>query len=169
MQTELWAEYSGTGGYVDRPASRERAFAEVADGTLGARQHQILSALRDLGAQGGTWREIAEYLAKQDVVLHHGEVSGALSNLHKAGKVFHLREQRNRCHPYVHAEFRTWHSPDQRYDEPAKTRATQRKELLEHLLGACRAMLSDEFGWDKYQEVIDIVVMIDQHDGLSEG
>lgn len=168
MQAEIWAEYNGTAGYVDRPASRERAFAEVADGTLGARQRQILDALDAVGVRGATWRELQEYLAQQGCNLHHGEISGALSNLHRAGQVFYLAEQRDRCHPYVHASFRKWVSPDLRYDEPAKTRTSQRKELLEELLIACRAMVQDEFHWDKYQDMIDIVVMLNKHDGLSE-
>lgn len=168
MQVELWAEYNGTAGYVNRPASRDRAFAEVADGTLGARQRQILDVLSDLGSDGGTWREIAEYLGDRGVHLHHGEVSGALSNLHRAGKVFALKEQRSKCHPYVLVQHRNWYFDEDRFDEPAKTRSTQRKELLEELLIACRAMVQEEFHWDKYQDMIDIVVMLNKHDGLSE-
>jgi len=168
MQAELWAEYNGTAGYVGRPASRERAFAEVADGTLGARQQRILSFLEVFGVMGATWKELADSFDDTDEPMHHGQVSGALSNLHKAGMVFMLKESRDRCHPYVHAKFRDRYTEDERYDEPARTRTTQRKELLEDLLTACRRMINAEFSWDDYQDVIDAVVMLNKHDGLTE-
>lgn len=169
MNDSVWAEYNNTGGFVARPASIGRAYLEMADGSLGARQRQLLEALNAVGASGATWRELAEWLAQRNVILHHGQISGALANLHKAGMVAMLRIQRNRCHPYIHANYRDRYSMEERFDEPAKTRSTERKELLEQLLGVCRSLISDEFHWDKYQDMIDVVVMLNEHDGLSEG
>jgi len=66
--------------------------------------------------------------------LHHGQVSGALSNLHKSGHVFMLHAQRNRCHPYCHAKHRVNYPPAARIDEPTQTKAGKRKDDLEQLL-----------------------------------
>jgi hypothetical protein len=144
-----------------------RAWGQIADGSLGARQKQILNAL-DGAEEGMTWREIGRWLADRGIHLHHGEISGALSNLHRAGQVFHLVERRDRCHPYVLAKYRNWYHIGDRYDEPARTKASQRKDLLESLLATCRTLTSEEFSWHNFQAMIDAVVMINAHDGLSE-
>lgn len=41
----------------------------------------------------------------RDASLHHGRVSGALSALHKKGKLARLEEMRGRCRIYVLPEF----------------------------------------------------------------
>ncbi len=112
-------------GFVDRPASKERAKREAKDGTRSARHKKVLKHLEWHGPAGATWRELG-----QELQLHHGQISGALSNMHKHGEVFTLVEQRDRCHPYVHAMFRDRYKPEERFDEPAKTASAQKTEML---------------------------------------
>jgi hypothetical protein len=64
------------------------------------RQQQVLAFLRDVEGMGLTWKEYAE-MAR----LHHGQASGVLSVLHKAGRIARLDEVRNRCKVYVLPEY----------------------------------------------------------------
>lgn len=162
QQPDLWAAYNGTGGFVARPASRERAIREVQDGTLSARQKAIRVRLATAGRHGMTWKELGDLLG-----LHHGSVSGALSNLHKMGAVFMLREQRDRCHPYVHAMYRDWFAEDERYDEPVRTKRTQRNDLLEELLNTCREAVENGWSASMQQAVTSVVSMLDEHDNIN--
>jgi predicted transcriptional regulator len=120
--------YQGTSGFVNQPASIARATTEAATGISTERAQKILNTIAE-SFDGWTWRELAEQLH-----LHHGQISGALSNLHKSGHVFMLREQRNRCHPYVHSKWRERYSNTERIDEPVRTSSNQRKDQLEELL-----------------------------------
>jgi hypothetical protein len=143
--------YDGTAGFVNASASRERAFAEAADGTASARQETVLAYLRERGPIGATWAEAGNALG-----LHHGQVSGALSVLHLAGEVFALRKKRNRSHVYVHGRLRESFLAEARIDTPAKTRNTRIREeaviLLEaaietqswRTVSAALALLNDE-------------------------
>lgn len=125
--------YSGTQGHVDRPASIERAEREARDGTAADRSLQILALLR-ANPLGLTWGEVADRLD-----LHHGQASGALSNLHKTGRVFMLREKRGRSHPYVHEDFRTAYTETERFDTPAQTRGGKIRELERQIVAALEA------------------------------
>jgi hypothetical protein len=117
--------YSGTGGYAyGSDTSRARAELEASDGTLSRRQEQVLSALLALGPTGATWKEMGEFLN-----LHHGQVSGALSNLHRAGLVFQLRQPRHRCMPYVHRDFRGHYDDDLRRDSNTTRRIPTADEI----------------------------------------
>lgn len=120
--------YGRTAGFVNQPASRDRAEKEAASGVASQRAMLVLRHLQT-APDGMTWRELGSALN-----LHHGQISGALSNLHKSGLVFMLRKQRNRCHPYVHADKRDQFSVEDRIDEPVQTRNTQRRQQLEELL-----------------------------------
>lgn len=120
--------YGRTAGFVNQPASRDRATREAANGTASERAKLVLRYLR-YAPQGMTWRELGAALN-----LHHGQISGVLSNLHKSGLVFMLRSQRNRCHPYVHGDLRDQFTDADRIDEPVTTRKTQRLAELESLL-----------------------------------
>lgn len=155
--------YNGTGGYVNRPASKERAVREAKDGTLSARQQAVLQALREAGPTGATWRTLGQLLN-----LHHGQVSGVLSNLHKAGLVFMLRKQRdNRCHPYVVADYRHNYRDGEVWDRPVQTRAGERRQLLEQLLAQCYD--ASVLGWSNYHctEISRIVDRVIAHDGAA--
>ena len=76
-QLDLFTYYGQTGGFVARPASVDRAMREIATGKLSERQAQILDLLDDAGFCGLTWQGCGDLLG-----LHHGQISGALSNLH---------------------------------------------------------------------------------------
>ena len=129
----LFAYPDETTGHVPRPASIERAEREASDGTAADRALDILAILAD-EPFGLTWAELADRLS-----LHHGQVSGALSNLHKTRRVFMLREKVGRSHPYLHEKFRTDYDTDERYDDPAQTRSGRTRELERQIITALEA------------------------------
>jgi predicted transcriptional regulator len=133
--TDNYNTYAGTSGYVNQPASIARATTEAASGVSTERAQRILTHLAH-SPEGMTWRQLALALN-----LHHGQISGALSNLHKSGHVFMLRQQRNKCHPYVHSIYRDQYTPEQRIDEPVKTKSNQRLTDLEELLDTLTTMI----------------------------
>lgn len=122
--------YAGTAGAVNQPASQQRAKREATSGAATERARLILAVLAEL-PHGATWKQLGAVLG-----LHHGQVSGALSNLHKSGHVFMLHQQRDKCHLYVHAKFRVNYKPDERIDEPAQTKAGKRNQDIQRLLEA---------------------------------
>ena len=158
-EMQLFTPYNGTGGYVERPASIERAVREAQDGTLSKRQSNIVEQLDLAGVQGATWKTIGQILN-----LHHGQVSGALSNLHKAGEVFMLRAKHDRCHAYVLKRYRWAYTEEQVFDTPATTRAGERTALLNQLYATCQT--ANEVGWSAGMQraVTTVVDMIAHHD-----
>lgn len=89
--------YAGTSGYAAGVAtSEERARRDDADGTTSKRQSEVLARLAFYAEDGQTWRELATGRG-----WHHGQASGVLSVLHKAGKISRLTERRDRCFVYV--------------------------------------------------------------------
>lgn len=89
--------YAGTSGWSGSEASRERAEHDDSTGVTANRQAATLAFLDDKGPHGATWRELAAAHR-----WHHGQASGVLSVLHKAGSVVRLaNERRNRCSVYV--------------------------------------------------------------------
>ena len=134
--------YNGRSGAVNASdTSRERADSDDAEGTTQARVNAVLEHLK-MRRDGMTWPELAAVLK-----LHHGQISGCLSMMHKAGLVFALRAKRDRCHPYVHAHYRSSYLETERIDQPVKTKATQEKEALEALLRAVDSLL-DAQTWE---------------------
>ena len=159
---QLFTPYRGTGGYVERPASIERAVREARDGTLSKRQQDLLLALAEAGKAGATWQQLGLRLN-----MHHGQVSGALSNLHKAGEVFMLRNKYNKSHPYVAKQFRHAYTDEQVFDERVQTQAGKRRALLEQLLAQCTE--AGRTGWGSYQltEIGRIVDKVNAHDNRT--
>jgi hypothetical protein len=92
--------YAGTSGWSGSSTSLGRALREDEDGTTSDRQRTVLRYLADRGAQGATWRDLADRLG-----YHHGSASGALSVLHKTSRIERLTEKRNRCKVYVLPEY----------------------------------------------------------------
>jgi hypothetical protein len=137
--------YDGTGGHAGSEASRLRAEAEAEDGTLADRQALILDYLDRTGAGGATWATTGQALS-----LHHGQVSGALSNLHQAGAVFMLRKRSNRSHPYIHAKYRAFYTDAEVHDSPKTTKTGQRRVRLEELVAVCREGLTED-RFDRYR------------------
>lgn len=165
-QPDLWSipvlPYQGTSGHVAQSdTSTDRAVREDESGTTTARQSAVLSQLADLES-GATWRALGSTLN-----LHHGQISGALSMLHKAGHVFMLKEKRHGCHPYVHARWRDLYGPDERIDVPAQTASATRRRQLGELLHALDTFLNAqperrtedlcllERAYDRYRGLVD--------------
>jgi hypothetical protein len=85
-----------TGGWSGSDASRDRAEREERTGRARHRREQVLKVVRLTGLFGMTVGEVEEALS-----IGHGHASGALSNLHKAGRLECLKERRGGQHVYV--------------------------------------------------------------------
>lgn len=88
--------YAGTSGWSGSETSRQRAQEQDSDGTTGKRQRETLEAIRMAGEYGVTWKELGKIKN-----WHHGQASGVLSVLHKAGLIERLLQNRNKCAVYV--------------------------------------------------------------------
>lgn len=88
--------YAGHSGASGSDASYERADREDNGGITSLRQQQTLSVLTVAGPHGLTWTELGHQYG-----WHHGQSTGVLSMLHKAGRIARLRDKRNRCSIYV--------------------------------------------------------------------
>jgi hypothetical protein len=129
-----------TGGGSGSATSRERAVREAGDGTLAARQAQMLDLLADAGPVGLTWKEIGDRTGQ-----HHGQVSGALSNLHAGNLVACLASvRRNRCAVYVlpeHVGFRTTRAfKPNKGNRPQVTLSPDEAAVVESLKASIRQM-----------------------------
>lgn len=91
--------YAGTEGFAGSETSKQAALDAVIHGTASKRQRYILILAGRAKERGITVAEL------RDVSLHHGRVSGALSVLHKVGKLARLTEVRGKCKVYVLPEF----------------------------------------------------------------
>ena len=83
-------------GFAGSETSRARAREADLSGLTGARQRETIRLLTSRGGRGITWKELADLTG-----WHHGTCSGALSNLHKVGRIARLSEKRLRCKVYV--------------------------------------------------------------------
>jgi len=123
--------YADTIGSVDRETSRTRTTRNEA----AQRAQQILDLLNPQATAGLTWKQIAQVTG-----LHHGQVSGLLSNMHRAGLVAQLRIRKDGCHPYIHADFIHWCGDGEVFIEPVTTQAGRtrtRLNLMMDLLEQC--------------------------------
>jgi len=91
--------YAGTEGYAGSETSRDRAMHDAVSGVASKRQRYVLIMASRAGEKGITVAEL------RDTNLHHGRISGALSVLHKEGRLARLAEIRDRCKVYVLPEF----------------------------------------------------------------
>ena len=145
--------YNGTGGFAKgSPTSQERAMREASSGALSRRQQAVLAYLEGCGQIGATWQEAGEQLG-----LHHGQISGALSNLHRAGLVFQVLTKRNKCLPYVHSRFREHFSPFERRDT-VLTRRTPTKNEVGPMVIAALGAIADVYGidYDSLREIPEV-------------
>lgn len=85
-----------TAGWSGSEASHERASDEATKGISKHRQQRILTVLIDAGGRGMTWREVSAATG-----WHHGQVTGALTVLHKNNLIARLRAKRTKCSIYV--------------------------------------------------------------------
>lgn len=97
--------YNGTGGWSGTQTSRDRAERMVATGDLSRTQACVMKQLAQAQRDGCIVHEITILRQNGNGYMHHGSVSGALSNLHQHGKISRLESKRNNCHIYVLNEF----------------------------------------------------------------
>jgi hypothetical protein len=90
--------YAGSSGWSGSEASRERAEDRDSTGKTALLQSQVVESVRVRGSHGMTIAELREDFRMH----HHGSLSGALTVLHKAGRLARLAEKRNRCSIYVY-------------------------------------------------------------------
>lgn len=142
--------YGDTAGFVNRPASEERARREAKTGAISDRAKLFLSMLLGTHEKGMTWKEIHEL----EPELHHGQISSVLSNLHKTGHVFQLVEMRNGCHPYCHYTQQYHFAEHEIFLTPTSTKAGQRLKLLNDVYDM--ADIAEDYGYK--QEAIMAVL-----------
>ena len=92
--------YGGSSGWSGSDTSEQRASNADANGTTGKNQEQTLKHLVLALHRGLTWKELSDLTG-----WHHGTASGALSVLHKVGRIARLTERRNKCAVYVAPSF----------------------------------------------------------------
>jgi hypothetical protein len=105
--------YNGTSGWSGTDTSEQRAKKSDKSGATTRVQEFIYMHLLVRKERGTTWKEIADIST-----LHHGKVSGALSVLHKEGKISRLLEKRNRCRVYVLNEYVSGRETDSQGRKP---------------------------------------------------
>ena len=128
--------YNGKSGHVAASkTSTARAVFEDSSGVTSKRQLAILDAL-DAAAYGKTWKELGA-----DLNVHHGSISGALSVLHKCGRVFALKQTRDNSQIYHHNNRRFEFNDDERLDFPVRTAHAQASDALQALLLAVDQLL----------------------------
>jgi hypothetical protein len=124
-------------GSVNRPASTERETAEIETGAHATGMKIVLRLLENAGNYGMTWNEIAACTG-----WHHGKVSSRLTNLHKSGHVFALRQKRNRCHIYMDVRYREMYATEDVFDAPVRTKSSQKWEAYEAVVNAARKFVT---------------------------
>jgi len=131
--------YAGTSGWSGSVTSEARAIREDSDGTTTQRQAEVLAYLDQRGWTGATWREVA-----QEAGWHHGQASGALSVLHKVGKVVRLfgdgspNTVRNGCAVYVLPEYVAGRQPSE-HGRKRPTTTEAERDAMRRLMGALPA------------------------------
>lgn len=87
---------SRTTGWSGTDTSREQAKS----GKARLAQSQVMFHFQSWGTTGRTVAELRTAMPD----YHHGSISSALTNLHRAGTLARLVEKRDRCHVYVLAD-----------------------------------------------------------------
>lgn len=85
-----------TEGHSGSDTSRDKALGDARAGRDVKRRAKTLTLMREAGARGLTWWEIDDFTG-----WGHGRISGALSNLHKEGRLARLADTRGRSKVYV--------------------------------------------------------------------
>lgn len=100
--------YAGTSGHSGTDTSEQRAREQDTGGRTRRTQRWVVKMAEIAGPEGVTIRELREHPTAKSQGWHHGNVSGALSALHKVGTLNRLRERRDRCAVYVLPTHREW-------------------------------------------------------------
>jgi hypothetical protein len=137
--------YWGTAGWQDAAAqspSREKAIREASDGTLSKRLSRVLDFAYRQGTLGITFKDVDDALG-----THHGESSGALSNLHKQGLLFRLTQYRKpgqpRCSVYIHRDHANSFSEGEFSRTPAETKGERLKREAKDMELQIKALLDE--------------------------
>lgn len=105
--------YNGSSGHSGTETSKNRADHADSNGLTKQRQDLVESYLSWKEEWGGTWKEISEQSG-----WHHGVISGALSAMHKEGRISRLLETRDRCRVYVLNEYVSGRETDSQGRKP---------------------------------------------------
>lgn len=100
MEINPWPllPYNGSSGHSGTDTSEERANTRDKDGNTAMLQFTIYNNIRLSQGNGRTVGELKHF-------GHHGNVSGALSNLHKKNTISRLKEKRGKQKIYVCNEY----------------------------------------------------------------
>ena len=158
-EPNLFAFYNGTAGYAGSEASKARAVREAADGTLSERQAEVMEELFAAGQYGATWQQLAERLR-----LHHGQISGALSNLHKGAQVFMAKKMRERSHPYVHIRYRKFYKDDEVHDLPQTSPRREREILLNELQRLCNQAVRENWNYATCLTITSVLDRLNEYE-----
>lgn len=112
--------YAGSSGWSGTDTSAARAAQRDSDGRTLSLQRSILAKCQKALEHGVTVAEMRLAFERS----HHGSVSGALTALHKQGRVVRLTEVRGKCKVYVAPEYQR-----ERDGEPYVPQAS-RSEIL---------------------------------------
>lgn len=93
--------YNGTSGFSGTSTSEARATERDKSWQTGNLQRGILNWVAGNLGHGVTIKELRDVYDND----HHGTLSGALSVLHKTGRIVRLSEVRDRCKVYVLPEY----------------------------------------------------------------
>ncbi len=124
--------------------------------TITERQRTALQALMYQGKNGATYKDLGSILE-----LHHGQISGVLSNLHGLGLVFVLRNKRkDGCSIYVSHLYRDAFQDTQVIDTPPQNTIKERQKFLEDLLREClevRELGNNDYRTEKITTILDLI------------
>ena len=153
-------QYNGSSGSVPRDTSVDREMADRESGATSLRAKRFMYLLEAAGENGLTWKEMGEaYKDRYAMALHHGQISGMLSNLHRDGSVFTTQHtKRDNSHAYFHCCIRYIFDDEVRHDHPVQTKAGIRKASLESLVAHIK-LLNDhqeEFSYSEFTETLGI-------------
>jgi hypothetical protein len=148
-------QYNGTSGRVERQTSIDREQYERDSGETKLRAERFMALIIEADSAGLTWKEIQElYEIEYEVELHHGQISGLLSNLHKAELVFiSPLKKRHNCYAYLRGNLREYYAKSARYDQPIETKAGKRRKALEKFVADIKRITND-CEWGAEQDTI---------------
>lgn len=89
--------YPNSSGHSGSETSEARAKREDSTGITGERQRQVYDYVVDQRIAGTTCAEVEKILG-----LGHGAASGALTRLHRAGRIVRLSDTREGQQVYIH-------------------------------------------------------------------
>jgi hypothetical protein len=151
---------------VQRQTSIDREEYQRTSGETKERAKRFLPILETSERLGATWKEMQRrYENAYGVQLHHGQISGLLTNLHKAGKVFICSKmKRENCFVYLHCKYKDWFAEEDRFDTPVQTKAGIRRACLEEVVAQLRVLSEKEerLSYSEFsQTVVDILETFD--------